>query len=170
MMPYLILFLWTIMPGHTAELHDFHVSKGQLRYALPDSTFQLTLHLFLDDLELALETNGAPKGLQLCTEKEHPEADQWISAYLEKHIRVEADDTTVLWQFIGKEISEDYAGVWCYLESAPCTPPEQLIINHTVLFEEFTDQTNLLQLIIPEHPAGYLTFHRRHKQSTWSAN
>lgn len=119
-------------------MHDFHLSKSTVNYDEPSSTIQVSTHLFIDDLEVALGN----KTLNIGTDKEDRYADLYIAEYIEKHFLFIASDT-LKYQFLGKEVSQDYTAVWCYFE-VPVDTPAKLTVVNNVLIETFMDQQNLV--------------------------
>jgi hypothetical protein len=55
-------------PFNNGELHAFHISKTDMIFNAKDKTVQITMHIFIDDLELALEKQGI-KGFLLVLKK-----------------------------------------------------------------------------------------------------
>jgi len=109
MLIYTLLFVNLLIPG---ELHEFHLSKCQIDYVQEEQSLQISLHLFIDDLEETLR-NGGQDDLFICTDKEAPEAEQYIVDYLRDHFKIKVDQQAVSFSFLGKEVSEDLIGVWC---------------------------------------------------------
>lgn len=123
--------------------HDLHLSKTEIRYKPDQQSIQFTVHLFIDDLENALSLYGA-KDLNLCTEKESVEAENWLEAYIQKKLLVAINDQTVNLQFIGKEMSEDMMGIWCYFEISAIDEFNILEIDNQLMHDLFDDQKNIM--------------------------
>ena len=142
------LFLFT-SEGYLAQPHEFHLSKCLVEYVEGERAIQITMHLFIDDLEEALRNQGKDK-LYICTDKESPEAEPAIYQYLQSTFKVLLDGQEPGYQFIGKEISEDLLAMWCYLEIEGVTSFSKLEIVNSILTEVFDDQKNLVSVIGPE--------------------
>ena len=141
------------------EAHDFHISKGTVEYVQQAQSLQVTLHVFIDDLEQALEAQGAPK-LFLGTEKEAAEADEYVSKYLAKHFNLQADGKAVKFVYLGKEISDDLSALWFYLEARPVGKPQKIQVKYDLLTEVFDDQKNILNFRGPANARFTLLFER----------
>lgn len=139
--------------------HEFHVSKTLLEYKPDQQTLQVTLNIFIDDLELALENTGSGK-LFLCTKKEVEDAEMYIFDYLKEHVQlnINAEDMQMNW--VGKESSDDLESVWCYIEINNIQKLESLKIKNSILMEVFDDQKNIVQIIGPEKKSGYFMFQK----------
>ena len=139
--------------------HDFHVSKCLVEYNEGEQALQVSLHLFIDDLEEALRRQGAD-GLFLCTPKEHKQAEQHVYRYLQQHFRFVVNGSPRDYTFIGKEVSEDLMAVWCYLEIAGVSSLKTLQVSNDLLMEVFDDQKNLVSISGPAKKQGLLLFQK----------
>ncbi len=141
------------------EVHDFHVSKCLIEYNEQERALQISLHLFIDDLEEALRQQGADK-LFLCTEKEAADAGQHLGRYLEQNFILEVNGRQAAYHFLGKEISDDLAAVWCYLEVPEVDQMEQLAVTNKILTEVYDDQKNIVSVFGPGNQKGLLLFQK----------
>ncbi|MCB9286713.1 MAG: hypothetical protein H6560_05290 [Lewinellaceae bacterium] len=150
-----------VLPGLSSlpEDHDFHVSKCLVEYNESEQALQMSLHLFIDDLEEALRRQGADK-LFICTGKEDPQAEKYIYEYLQKHFAFKANGREVNYTFIGKEVSEDLAAVWCYLEITGISNLKTLQVSNSLLMDAFDDQKNLVSIAGPGKTQGLLLFQK----------
>lgn len=150
-MKYLIFifgsFLLSMLPNET---HEFHMSKSMVEYKADKSEVQISINIFIDDLETALQSRGVEK-LFIGTEKESEEADKYILEYLEQTFEVEINSTSEMpHQFIGKEISEDLTSIWCYFLIPMDYEIKKLRIRNSILLETFDDQKNITSIIGPQ--------------------
>ena len=53
----LLTGLWASFEDKT--LHDFHLSRSEINYDSPSATLQVTVHIFVDDLEKVLTKTGS---------------------------------------------------------------------------------------------------------------
>ncbi len=142
-----------------ASPHEFHFSKGLIEFAEEEEALQITLHVFIDDLEEALRRQGADK-LYICTDRESPEAEKHMEAYFRRHFRLTVNGQPVAYEFLGKEVSEDLSAVWCYLEVLDVEGIERLGITNDILLEVFDDQKNVMTIIGPGKKKGFMMFEK----------
>jgi len=143
-----ILFISSLGSLHT--LHEFHVSKCLIEYKAENAEIQVSMNIFIDDLEIALESLGVDS-LYIGTEKEATDADKYITRYLDQVFAVIVNEQEKAeWQFIGKEISEDLSSIWCYLSIPAEENIEALFVKNSVLLETYDDQKNITSIIGPE--------------------
>ena len=141
--------------GKTA--HPIHLCKALVEYNEKEQAWQISMHIFLDDLEDALRRQGADK-LYLCSTKEVPEAEKALSRYLNQHLHLEIDGKPVNCELLGKELSEDSLAVWCYLEVPNVKSTKTLRISSSLLMEVYDDQKNLIHVSGPGGKQGALFF------------
>ena len=137
--------------------HEFHVSKCQIEYNAGENSLQISLHIFIDDLEEALRQRGKD-GLFLCTEREAKEAVTYLVEYLNDRLNIEVDKKKVKPEFVGKEISEDLAAVWCYLEVKQVNELSSISVSNKLLLEVFEDQKNIVSIKGPGNKKGFFLF------------
>jgi len=145
--------------------HEFHISKCLIEYNEKESALQLTVHIFIDDLEEALRQQGADK-LFICTEKESEKAEGYIYKYLQQKLKISLDDKAVDFSFVGKEVSEDLVAVWCYLEVENIESFKKLYVKNNTLLETFDDQKNIISIIGPNKLKGYFLFNNAKNEET----
>ncbi len=142
--------------------HEFHFSKCQIEYKTEEEAIQITMNLFIDDLEIALEKRGH-KSLFLGSEREHPDATKYLLDYLQSSFQVAINDTEVTYDFIGKETSEDLSGLWCYFELTSIEELRSIDIKNATLTEIYDDQKNVVQVKGPYGKKGYFLLNKQNK-------
>ena len=137
---YFIIILFTLIT------HDFHVSRAVLDYQPQENTFQVSLHVFTDDLELALQQRGHDS-LRLNTKWEHPKADSLIALYIQSVLQLQTKNGEVAgFRFLGKESSDDYMATWVYFYLDPPTPKGKYTLYNSLLTEVYDDQQNIINV------------------------
>ncbi len=135
--------------------HDFHISKCQIKYSEQEQTLQISLHIFIDDLEQALAEQGVDQ-LAIGSELEKEDAEKYIQRYIKQCFRMTVDEEKVDYTFIGKETTKDLAAIWCYLEVEAVSEFQELIITNNLLLELFEDQKNIIHIVGPKKQEAYL--------------
>lgn len=143
----------------TAPLHDYYYTRCIVAYRPDQQALQVSLYLFLDDIEHALAEQGH-KRLRLCSRWEAPEADSLLSVYIRDHLQLSIPDSTELdMQYLGKEIDNDFYGLWCYLYVKDLPALTGLEIKNTLLLEMIEEQKNEVEIEAPGFRKAML-FHR----------
>jgi hypothetical protein len=134
--------------------HPFHVSKTDIVYRANEQTLQITMHLFIDDLEKAFQQRGI-ENLRIGTDKESPMTNQFITEYLKQKFRLKTNTQFIDFQWIGKENTEDFAAIWCYLEVKNVSNLNRIEVISEVMTDIFTDQQNIISVVGPQQKKGY---------------
>ncbi len=125
--------------------HDFHVSKAQVDIQTASREVQITLHIFLDDLEDALAQRGQTH-LFLGTDKEKAEAEEQLLDYLKDRFELRSGDLDLEFELIGKELSDGQAAIWCFLMVSNIPAIHRVFVRNEILMDLYDDQKNLIHL------------------------
>ena len=140
--------------------HDIHLSTCLIEYNQVEKALQITLHIYIDDLEDALELEGH-KDLYICTKKEAALAEAHMEAYLRKHFILSVNGQEVNYNFLGKEVSDDFLAAWCYIEVENVNSLSELGVTNDVLLELYDDQRNVIQMKGPNKKRGSFILSRK---------
>lgn len=142
-----MIFL-NILSGLLLSLHPFHVSVMNLHHSADENSLQITLKLFADDLEEAMNNQEFRKEEQAYIDVLNPTDEQQLSTYIERyiseHLDVKVNGEDVHPYFLGKEM-EDMA-MWCYLEVKGVEEINSLKVRSSIMTEVFDDQINIVHI------------------------
>lgn len=124
-------------------VHPFYISVCQVDHNPDAAALEMSFRIFMDDLELALETMGTER-LHLGTERETEKADLYIGRYLARHVVIEINGRRASPAFLGKEVDPD--AIWCYMEVENIPELESMTMTNTLLLETYEDQVNLVHV------------------------
>ena len=145
---WIFLYISLLLAGMPVD-HDVHLSKSEVNYDSKSHTVQVSIMLFLDDMEEALENRGA-KDLKLYSSYEAPDAEEWIEDYLIEKLRFSANGQSISTTYIGREITEDFEGLWCYLEIPAINSDQSFAVTNEIFMEIFDDQKHVM-VITKDH-------------------
>lgn len=143
--------------------HPFHVSRCEIDFNEQETAMQITLHLFIDDLELALE-DLHPKPLRIATRREAKVVDSLLVDYLNQHLSISTGAQLIDYQFIGKESTKDWSAIYCYFEAPIEQFPQKLKIKNSILTDVFDDQQNMLTITRDENKKWDALFFKSHSE------
>ena len=124
--------------------HNYFVSICTMDYNQKEESLELTFKLIAHDLEMTIqETNNVT--LRLGSDKESPQANEIITAYINEHFQVVAGNELLNMQFVGKETELDES-LYLYFEIENVTKVKELVIVNTILVHSFDEQENILHL------------------------
>jgi hypothetical protein len=170
-MHFLLFFLVLQIHAPSAFLcnesaHPIHVSMCELNYNETSSSFQVSLKIFIDDLELSMKQEGYPP-LNLGSVKEDTLAQEHLLSYLNKYFFIEIDGQKLVPKFVGKEISEDFLAVWCYIEyPAVIARGQKCTLTNSVLLDMYNDQKNIMNISMGKTQKDYAILDSGHP--SWS--
>ncbi len=123
--------------------HPFYVSICEINYNTTSKSLEISLRIFTDDLENALQDWGAGK-LYLGEVNEIEKADSVLEDYIFKVLSIELDQKKTNLEFLGKEVEQELT--WIYLEAKNIADFEKISITNRLLFQSLPGQTNLIHV------------------------
>ncbi len=123
-------------------IHPFHVSVCEIKYMEKEKSAQITIKIFLDDMEFGLRKSLGKK-VDIMKMKPN-EIDALMKNYLEKNFAIVFDDKIKNAAFLGTEIEKE--SLWCYLECKNLKNLNKVWVENTLLQEVFDDQVNLINI------------------------
>ena len=124
------------------SLHAFHTSITQIDYNPKAKSYEVSIRIFTDDFELAINTENKTKGTKIHDDDKN---DGLVSAYVLKHFSIiSPQNKKANLKYIGKE-NEDLA-TWLYFELPEGSLAKGSRIQQNVLMELFDDQVNIVNI------------------------
>lgn len=137
-----LIFAFCLLPFYLTpqvSAHRYHTSLTRMDYKAEDKNIEITIRLFIHDLEKVLE-RFAKKRIDV---GKTAGIDQIIEKYLsENFVLKNKKGEHLKLKWVGKELSVDTALV--YLEASSEEGIEGFNLQNTIFFESFAEQTNLL--------------------------
>ena len=137
-----------------------------MKYNETASAFQVSIKIFIDDLELAVQKEGLSP-LHLGSKKENESTEINLAAYLNKYFTIKLNGQNLDTKFVGKELSDDFLAVWCYIEfPATISKGQKYTISNRVLLDLYSDQRNIMDIRMNSTQKEYTIFDP--SNSSWS--
>lgn len=125
--------------------HPFYVSVTDIVHNKSTGTVQVSVRLFFDDFEKALEKKYQKK-VNILKPSDRKEVDVLISAYIKDHLSIKANGKMLDLKYQGYEIEEDAA--WCYFETSKVTTIKKLDVENDIFFEQHASQSNMIHTTV----------------------
>jgi len=125
-------------------LHPIHVSICEIEYDRNNKALEMTLRIFIDDLEKEIRLNRNEPELDITDLPEGVDLDEILKTYLNKNFQVSVNDKDQEYTFIGHEIETD--AVFCYMEITKVKKLKSIEIDNSILTNLYDDQTNLVHI------------------------
>ena len=129
-------------------LHPLHVSVTEIKFDPKDKELEITVRIFLDDLEEAIRQDRKLPSLDITNPGTGLTTDQLVSTYLSTRLTTKVDNTTAAIKYLGHEIDGDAIVVYAY---APGVKKLKSIeVYHSTITEVYEDQSNLVHITLGE--------------------
>ncbi|WP_298367096.1 DUF6702 family protein [uncultured Lutibacter sp.] len=138
----LLLFIF-IIPLVSFTLHKYYISLCEIDYIENKQTIQITMGLFIDDIEFTLNKDNNTE-LYLATNEEIESIDEIYESYLNNNFIIIVNNEQLPYQFIGKEYDDDL--VRFYLEISDVPKLNSIEVKNTCLIRDFNDQQNIIKI------------------------
>ncbi len=123
-------------------LHPFHVSVSEVKYKEEKKAIQISVRIFLDDLEVALQEYSGNEKLDITMKENWDFVDEHLGKYLMENFRIYNEKGQMSTNYIGAEIEDDV--MWAYVEIEKVRKLKTIIIWNSILTETFDDQENII--------------------------
>ncbi|MFZ5972139.1 MAG: DUF6702 family protein [Bacteroidota bacterium] len=161
----MMAFVFSLLVG----LHPIHVSITEVTHNEKVKALQLTVRIFIDDLETSVRNQVKEPELDLLTPGKDRTTDALVKAYLAERFFVKVDKKLTKQNYLGHEI--EGPAMVCYIEIENIKKFTSLEITNRVIHEIYDDQSNLVNVnyqdkvksmrLTVEEPTGVVVFERK---------
>lgn len=153
----LVLLIWL------HSFHPFYVSVTEIEQNQQTKTVQVSVRIFYDDFEKALEKQYKTR-VDILKPADRKKIDLLIADYITSHLKIKANKIPLGLKYIGYEIEEEAA--WCYFETEKQPAIQSFSVMNNLLFEQHNTQINMIHAIVNgkrkssklNNPANLVTF------------
>lgn len=138
---FLLLFL--LIPLTAFTIHKYYISLCEIEYVEDQKSLQITLGLFIDDIEFTLNKDYNAI-LNLATKDEVKNIDTYYKTYLNEHFKITINNKPTPFMYIGKEYDDDI--VRFYLEIINVETLKSIEVKNTSLLRDFENQENIIKI------------------------
>jgi HSP20 family molecular chaperone IbpA len=125
--------------------HPFYVSVTEIEQNQKHKTVQVSVRIFFDDFEKALDKKYKVK-VNILNPTDRKQLDLLMAGYIKEHLKINANGKNLELKYQGYEIEEDAA--WCYFETAEVASVKELKVKNDILFEQHAAQSNMIHAIV----------------------
>ncbi|WP_456376237.1 DUF6702 family protein [Lutibacter sp.] len=137
------LFLILLIPLVAFTMHKYYISLCEIEYVEEQKSLQITLGLFIDDIEFTLNKDHDTI-LNLATKNEVKNIDAYYKTYLNKHFKITLNNNPTSFIYIGKEYDDNI--VRFYLEITNVETLKSIEVKNTSLLRDFKNQENIIKI------------------------
>lgn len=153
--------IFLIIPLLAFTLHKYYISLTKVEYKEESNSVQITMRIFIDDLQEAINTTYH-KNLELDEANKSNEIDTLIRKYISPKFKVTINKVASTYSYLGKEFDNDV--VYLYLEIKKIKMINAIEIKNDVLMELFSDQINIIKLKINGSKKTFLLTNQKDKE------
>lgn len=121
--------------------HPFHVSICEMTYNQKEKTIEISVRMFLDDLELTLSEKRS-ESINVLDPNEKEKLDNWVETYLKENLKIWVNDYQTEYNYLGSEI--EGLALWTFIEIEDVDQLRLIGIENNVMLERFEDQIQLV--------------------------
>lgn len=154
------LLIVFFLPLFAFTLHKEYYSLTKIDYNQKENSVQITMRLFTNDIELALNKQHQ-KTLEIGTSIESSETDALLLSYLNQKFRIAINGKDAPYQYLGKEFEKNE--MFVYLEIPNIESIVTIEVFASMLIEEFSEQENIVKLHINKQNKSLILTRRNNK-------
>jgi hypothetical protein len=136
-----VLFISFTLLHYSFMMHPYYMSVTEIDYKAATKELQISVKLFTDDLEEALEQEYKQK-FNLYNENGKAANESFINSYLQKHCKLTVNNKQLSPLMLGFEIQQE--AVWVYFELKKIEKVTTAVVFSNVLYSLRKDQINII--------------------------
>lgn len=161
----ILILVLLITAYFVADAHPMHVSVTEIEYDEKEKELEITMRVFVEDLEKSIQTENNNPDLDLMK----PAASTTkalVDAYLKKNVSIVLDGKLQTAKFLGQELDGD--ALICYIQVPVGKKWKTIDVRNSCLMNIYNDQSNLVHVrvrddiksmrLTPDNPSGKLSF------------
>ena len=138
------VFFFSLILLLSSFAHDFYVSICQIEQNPAKQTLEISIKVFTNDLEKALD-NSYKKKFNLGEPSEIKETNTLLFDYIRQNLSIKVNGQPVVFTFIGKEEESD--AMWCYLQVQKVSSLKTIWVQDKILTEVYERQSNIVNVM-----------------------
>jgi len=125
------------------QYHAFYVSVCEIYHNPKSLSLEISIKIFIDDLELAIQKSGVTN-FRIIENEDQNKIEREIALYLDKKLIIEINDEKTQRKMIGYELEND--ALICYIEIEKIKKMSKVKVHNSIITEVYEDQINLTHL------------------------
>jgi hypothetical protein len=156
----------SVFLGVLLSFHPIHLSITEIDHNEKSKALQMSMRIFIDDLELAIRKKTNEEELDLLEPGQGRKTDELVKAYLAEVVRMKVDKKQVKLNYLGSEI--EGPAIICYVEIENIKKFTTIEMTNKIILEIHDDQSNLVNVnfkgktkslrLTNDEPTGIVTF------------
>lgn len=126
-----------------SSFHAFYVSICEISHNKDTQSLEISLKIFTDDLEKALQKNTREK--VLLQNGATGQTRVLLEQYLLTHLELKVNNIRKNLKYIGCENAQD--ATWCYIEAENVPSIQKIDVKNSVLTDVYEKQSNIVNVV-----------------------
>ena len=159
---FLLLMFFLPFLIFTTSYHPVYVSNAEVSFDKSEKRIEIAIKIFSDDLAKTL-SNVHSKSIEIDTDREDKDADDYIANYIKDNFIIELNNKTYDMKYLNrKKAKDDFYAIWVLFVVPNVKRIKNFNIKNTLLLDQFDAQRNFI---------SYLDADKNfHKYSTFKNN
>lgn len=136
---FLMLFL------ASATKHPIYVTVTEIQHNSTEKTMEITCKIFTNDFETVLKNLHSNEKIDIVRPVDKAKMNQWVSQYIQNHLKIAVDKKKCLLKFVGYEQIEDC--ILVYLQIDGVTTFRSVAVTDNLLYDYKSEQISLIHCI-----------------------
>jgi hypothetical protein len=136
--------MMSLLFGFLLWFHPIHLSITEIDHNEKSKALQITMRIFIDDLELSIRKKLNNQELDLLEPGNGKTTDDLVRDYLMESVKFKVDKKAVRMNYIGHEI--EGPAMICYVEIGNIKKFTTIEVTNRVILETHDDQSNLVNV------------------------
>lgn len=125
-------------------LHPLHVSVTEIEHDANKNALEITMRIFLDDLESSIRNDLQKPALDITVPGPEYTTDQLLEDYLKKHFKINVNGKNIKNQYLGHEV--ELPVIYLYVLASNVKKVKDITIYNDMIMETYDDQANLVHV------------------------
>lgn len=134
----------SLLFGFVLWFHPIHLSITEIDHNEKSKALQITMRIFIDDLELSIRKKVNDPELDLLEPGNGKTTDNLVKDYLTETVKLKVDKKAVKINYLGHEI--EGPAMICYIEIENIKKFTTIEVTNRVILETHDDQSNLVNV------------------------
>lgn len=130
------------------------MSITHINYDKTQKAIQITLRVFIDDLQTEMNSVLKTKKIELATSREPDNIDTLYHIYLKEKFKIELNSREKEVEYLGKKYKDDL--VIFYLEIPNISEIKTIQIENHILYNTFSEQKNIVKTNINKKQKSHI--------------
>lgn len=136
--------MMSLLFGFVLWFHPIHLSITEIDHNEKSKALQMTMRIFIDDLELSIRKKVNDPELDLLEPGNGKTTDNLVKDYLTETVKLKVDKKAVKINYLGHEI--EGPAMICYVEIENIKKFTTIEVTNRVILETHDDQSNLVNV------------------------